>query len=186
MLSAGDRKPNKDPFPSNVLATLTGTKRGNMDGCSTSKLRPFERNRPAGGRVEPGSASSRCHRAGVEPGLRTRCCQPRVQAGRLGARARAAGRPLRARETVAQQGCLSNLREHQQQRDVRSARQWKEELGRGAVGSSCREGLCSWQRISQFWAPAGKEGLLGLETLWCNKRWPVLLRHGRPVKGSKS
>jgi hypothetical protein len=139
-----------------------------------------------GGRVEPGSASSRCHRAGVEPGLRTRCCQPRVQAGRLGARARAAGRPLRARETVAQQGCLSNLREHQQQRDVRSARQWKEELGRGAVGSSCREGLCSWQRISQFWAPAGKEGLLGLETLWCNKRWPVLLRHGRPVKGSKS
>jgi|GEM_PF-2660514 len=41
-LSGRDSKPNKSPFPFNVLAALTGTNRGNVEGCSTSQLHPFE------------------------------------------------------------------------------------------------------------------------------------------------
>jgi hypothetical protein len=40
--SGRDSKPNKSPFPFNVLAALTGTNRGNVEGCSTSQLHPFE------------------------------------------------------------------------------------------------------------------------------------------------
>ena len=49
--NARDRNPDKNPFPFNVLAALTGTNRGNVEGGSTSQLRPFEGNLPTRGRV---------------------------------------------------------------------------------------------------------------------------------------
>ena len=77
------------------------------------------------------------------------------------------------------------LRQHQQRRKDRSAQQWREGLGRGAVDASFVEDPCPFQQTGQFWTPASEVALLGLDTFWRTRRRSVLLRHSRPAKGAK-
>jgi len=49
------------------------------------------------------------------------------------------------------------------------------------VEASCKKHPSPFQRTCQFWNPAGKEALLGLETFWRNERPPVLFPHSRPA-----
>ena len=54
------------------------------------------------------------------------------------------------------------------------------------MDASWREDACAFQRASRFWARAGKEALLGLETFWHNERWLPLLLHSRPDQRSEN
>ena len=84
--------------------------------------------------VEPGHATSRCHRAGLKARLPMGCYHQGLTQRRRGASCRRAA-ARRKRWPIR----VVYLREHRQQRDERSAQRRKEGLGGGAVETSCGE-----------------------------------------------
>ena len=134
-------------------------------------------------RVEPGPASSRCHRTGVEAGLPAGCYPPRGEAGALGARA--VGGPLRARGDGGPAGWSvcgrtssgRTISVHNSGRMSRVVGRWIRASGSIRVHSSgpASLGLRPGRKHCWVWRPSGATGAS-----------PCYSRHSRPAKGFKN
>ena len=134
-------------------------------------------------RVEPGPASSRCHRTRVEAGLPAGCYPPRGEAGALGARA--VGAPLRARGDGGPAGWSvcgrtssgRTIGVHNSGRMSRAVGRWIRASGSIRVHSSgpASLGLRPGRKHCWVWRPSGATGAS-----------PCYSRHSRPAKGFKN
>jgi hypothetical protein len=88
--------------------------------------------------------------------------------------------------TAAVRTEVDYFRSHAKRMDYRMARRRGEPMGSGAVEATCRQYQCRFKRPGQFWSRTGDEALLGLETLWRNGRWHLLLPHATSFDPSRN